>query len=176
MGHTIEVEIADIAKDDMIAVERGDQIVGDGVVAASSGLQVDESLLTGQSVPQDKACEAPLLSGSFVVAAQGSYRATAGCAPDPCTQRKSSEAPVDTGSTGQYSATPGCEASSMDTTHPIYRVLRSPLRRPGASCEIPKSQHWRGLKGILNFRVWQKDPGRATPPGGNAFRDARLNR
>jgi cation-transporting ATPase E/undecaprenyl-diphosphatase len=76
-GHTIEVEIADIVKDDLIAVERGDQIVVDGVVAASSGLQVDESLLTGESDPQDKVCEAPLLSGSFVVAGQGWYRATA---------------------------------------------------------------------------------------------------
>ncbi|UMY33503.1 HAD-IC family P-type ATPase [Burkholderia contaminans] len=76
-GRAIEIDVADIVNDDLIGVERGDQIVVDGVVVASSGLQVDESLLTGESEPQDKASGAPLLSGSFVVAGQGWYRATA---------------------------------------------------------------------------------------------------
>ncbi|ALX44339.1 ATPase [Burkholderia humptydooensis] len=76
-GRTIEIDVADIVKDDLIGIGRGAQIVVDGVVAASAGLQVDESLLTGESEPQDKACGARLLSGSFVVAGQGWYRATA---------------------------------------------------------------------------------------------------
>ncbi|MDN7675663.1 HAD-IC family P-type ATPase [Burkholderia oklahomensis] len=76
-GRTIEIDVADIVKDDLIAIERGEQIVVDGVVAASSGLQVDESLLTGESEPQDKTCGASLLSASFVVAGQGWYQATA---------------------------------------------------------------------------------------------------
>lgn len=76
-GQTIEIDVADIVKDDLIGIGRGEQIVVDGVVVASSGLQVDESLLTGESEPQDKACGAPLLSGSFAVAGQGWYQATA---------------------------------------------------------------------------------------------------
>lgn len=76
-GQTIEVDVADIVKDDLILVERGEQIVVDGVVVVTHGLEIDESLLTGESEPQDKTCGMPLLSGSFVVAGQGWYRATA---------------------------------------------------------------------------------------------------
>lgn len=63
-------------KDDLIAVERGDQIVVDGVVWAANGLEIDESLLTGESEPQTKTPESEVQSGSFVVAGQGWYRAT----------------------------------------------------------------------------------------------------
>lgn len=76
-GQPIEIDVANIVKDDLIAIERGEQIVVDGVVVASSGLQVDESLLTGESEPRDKASGATLLSGSFVVAGRGWYQATA---------------------------------------------------------------------------------------------------
>ncbi|PMS19643.1 ATPase [Trinickia dabaoshanensis] len=75
-GQTIEVLLGDIVKDDLIAVERGDQIVVDGVVCAANGLEIDESLLTGESEPQTKTPESELLSGSFVVAGQGWVRAT----------------------------------------------------------------------------------------------------
>ena len=49
----------------------------DGVVRSSAGLQVDESLLTGESQPIDKGPGDPLLSGSFVVAGTGRSQATA---------------------------------------------------------------------------------------------------
>ncbi|PMS21563.1 ATPase [Trinickia dabaoshanensis] len=75
-GQTIEVHPDDIVKDDLIAVERGDQIVVDGVVWAANGLEIDESLLTGESEPQTKTPESEVQSGSFVVAGQGWYRAT----------------------------------------------------------------------------------------------------
>src|SRR5436305_612842 len=52
------------------------QLVADGVVHVSDGLQVDESLLTGESEPVDKPLEARVLSGSFVVAGSGRYQAT----------------------------------------------------------------------------------------------------
>ncbi|TAM55915.1 MAG: HAD family hydrolase [Paraburkholderia sp.] len=75
-GQTIEIPLDDIVKDDLIAVERGDQIVVDGLVCAANGLEIDESLLTGESEPQTKAPDSELLSGSFVVAGQGWVRAT----------------------------------------------------------------------------------------------------
>ena len=50
--------------------------MADGVVRAASGLQADESLLTGESEPVDKQGGDTLLSGSFVVAGSGEYEAT----------------------------------------------------------------------------------------------------
>ncbi|WP_301235493.1 hypothetical protein [Pandoraea cepalis] len=75
-GQTIEIPLSDIVKDDLIAVERGDQIVVDGVVCAANGLEIDESPLTGEAEPQTKAPGTERLSGSFVVAGQGWVRAT----------------------------------------------------------------------------------------------------
>src|SRR6266702_4760069 len=53
-----------------------DQVVGDGKVLDSTGLEVDESMLTGESEPVGKSPGEEILSGSFVVAGGGSYRAT----------------------------------------------------------------------------------------------------
>src|SRR6266498_1351217 len=54
----------------------GDQVVVDGKVLDSTGLEVDESMLTGESEPVGKSPGEEILSGSFVVAGGGSYRAT----------------------------------------------------------------------------------------------------
>ncbi|MFT4293791.1 MAG: HAD-IC family P-type ATPase [Micropruina sp.] len=66
----------EIVLDDLIEVGPGDQIVVDGVVAEADYLEVDESLLTGESDPEPKDAGAEVLSGSFVVSGTGSYRAT----------------------------------------------------------------------------------------------------
>lgn len=66
----------DIVLDDLIEVGPGDQIVVDGQVVESDYLEVDESLLTGESEPEDKTSGAPVMSGSFVVSGTGTYRAT----------------------------------------------------------------------------------------------------
>ena len=58
-------------------VAAGDQIVADGETLDSKSLEVDESLLTGESVPVIKAIGDQLLSGSFVVAGSGMFRTTA---------------------------------------------------------------------------------------------------
>jgi cation-transporting ATPase E len=55
----------------------GDQVAADGVVRATTALQVDESLLTGESDPVDKEVGDDVLSGSFVVAGSGRFQATA---------------------------------------------------------------------------------------------------
>ena len=66
----------DIVLDDLIEIGPGDQIVVDGVVVESDYLEVDESLLTGESDPEDKASGDPVMSGSFVVSGTGAFRAT----------------------------------------------------------------------------------------------------
>src|SRR5580704_4272420 len=67
----------EIAVGDLVALRAGDQLVADGVVRASTSLEADESLLTGESEPVDKQAGDRLLSGSFVVAGSGGYQATA---------------------------------------------------------------------------------------------------
>lgn len=75
-GADVEVRPAEVVLDDVVVLRTGDQLVVDGVVLASEGLEIDESLLTGEADPVDKAVGEQVLSGSFVVAGSGTYIAT----------------------------------------------------------------------------------------------------
>src|SRR6188472_4042405 len=70
-GESSRVNPGAIVRDDVLAFEHGDQIVVDGDVLVSDRLEVDESLLTGESEPVVKAVDDRVLSGSFVVAGTG---------------------------------------------------------------------------------------------------------
>ena len=76
-GATEEVGVSDVVLDDVLDVTAGAQIVVDGTVLTSRGLEVDESLLTGEADPVAKDEGAEVLSGSFIAAGSGRYRATA---------------------------------------------------------------------------------------------------
>ncbi|MEQ8840510.1 MAG: HAD-IC family P-type ATPase [Acidimicrobiales bacterium] len=71
-----EIGVSGVVTDDLLELEPGDQIVVDGVVASAFGLEVDESLLTGESDPVEKSEGDEVRSGSFVSAGSGAYRAT----------------------------------------------------------------------------------------------------
>lgn len=73
---TQERSPAEVVLDDVIELGAGDQIVVDGIVLAGANLEVDESLLTGEADAIDKNPGDTVMSGSFVVAGSGSYRAT----------------------------------------------------------------------------------------------------
>jgi len=75
-GVAAEYSREEIVLDDLIEMNPGDQIVVDGEVVEADYLEVDESLLTGESDPVAKDPGAPVMSGSFVVSGTGSYRAT----------------------------------------------------------------------------------------------------
>ncbi len=62
--------------DDIIELGPGDQIVVDGVMVEEANIEVDESLLTGEADPIAKDAGDTVMSGSFVVAGTGAYRAT----------------------------------------------------------------------------------------------------
>jgi len=66
----------DVVLDDVIELGPGDQIVVDGEILDEENLEVDESLLTGEADPIDKDVGDAVMSGSFVVAGTGAYRAT----------------------------------------------------------------------------------------------------
>ncbi|MCG0064266.1 cation-translocating P-type ATPase [Streptomyces tricolor] len=75
-GVATEVATGEIVLDDLIEIGSGDKIVVDGVCAEADGLEIDESLLTGEADPVVKRPGDPLLSGSFVVAGGGAFTAT----------------------------------------------------------------------------------------------------
>ncbi len=75
-GQVVELPVDRVVLDDLIDLRPGDQLVVDGVVVASSGLEIDESLVTGESDPVPKRVEDQCLSGSFVASGSGRYRAT----------------------------------------------------------------------------------------------------
>ncbi len=74
-GRAFDIPYEEIVLDDVIEARRGDQIAVDGRVLTSRGLEVDESLLTGEAEAVPKPEGEPVLSGTFVVA--GSARITA---------------------------------------------------------------------------------------------------
>jgi cation-transporting P-type ATPase E len=67
---------SEVVLDDVIEIGPGDQIVVDGDVLEAASLEVDESLLTGEADPITKTIGEHVMSGSFVVAGSGAYRAT----------------------------------------------------------------------------------------------------
>ncbi len=75
-GEVSEVEVQAVVLDDVLDLRPGDQVVVDGEVLVADGLEVDESLLTGESDPVRKSAGDGVLSGSFVAAGGGRYRAT----------------------------------------------------------------------------------------------------
>jgi len=75
-GTAINIGVSGVVADDLLAVRPGDQVVVDGLVVDALGLEVDESLLTGEADPVDKAVGDRVLSGSFVAAGTGHVLAT----------------------------------------------------------------------------------------------------
>jgi cation-transporting ATPase E len=76
-GVSAEIGTSGVVADDLLELVPGDQVVVDGTVVSELGLEIDESLLTGESDAVDKNPGDPVMSGSFVAAGSGFYRATA---------------------------------------------------------------------------------------------------
>ena len=75
-GSSGELPPREVVLDDIIELGPGDQLVVDGTVVESAGLELDESLLTGESDPVHKDPGTSVMSGSFVSSGTGAYRAT----------------------------------------------------------------------------------------------------
>lgn len=75
-GDVSEVGVSEVVADEVLELTPGDQVVVDGAVLTSSGLEADESLLTGEADPIEKEPGDELLSGSFVAAGSGRFQAT----------------------------------------------------------------------------------------------------
>ncbi|WJV47964.1 cation-translocating P-type ATPase [Streptomyces flavofungini] len=75
-GVAAEISTSEIVLGDLVELGPGDKIVVDGETVEADGLEVDESLLTGEADPVLKKPGDKMMSGSFVVAGGGAFTAT----------------------------------------------------------------------------------------------------
>lgn len=66
-GRLAHLPARDIVPGDVARVEAGDRLPADGRVVSCAGLLVDESVLTGESMPIDKVSQDELFSGTLAV-------------------------------------------------------------------------------------------------------------
>ncbi|GAA0120998.1 MAG: cation-translocating P-type ATPase [Clostridium argentinense] len=71
-----EISMEDLVIDDIIILNPGAKIAADAEIISGNEIEVDESLLTGESDPVLKKPSSKILSGSFVVAGDGYAKVT----------------------------------------------------------------------------------------------------
>ena len=76
-GREVELDVADVVLDDVLRLRSGEQVPADAVVLTADGLEVDESILTGESDPVRPRAGDRVLSGTTVTAGTALVRATA---------------------------------------------------------------------------------------------------
>ena len=70
-GVTKEIDVSDVVIDDVILVESGEQVCADCRLLDSTGVEVNESMLTGESRPVKKQTGDELMSGSYLISGSG---------------------------------------------------------------------------------------------------------
>lgn len=84
-GNAVRIPGREVVRDDILILSEGDRVPADGLLLAAHELTIDESLLTGESVPvqkisinggetQETNC---VFAGTLVVSGQGTVRVTA---------------------------------------------------------------------------------------------------
>lgn len=76
-GQISKVGMDQLVQDDIVLLTRGDQVPADGLVLSSDGLDLDESLLTGENDPVGKKPGDAVLSASSVIGGSGKVQLTA---------------------------------------------------------------------------------------------------
>ena len=76
-GAEKEVTVGEVVIDDVVRLSAGQQVPADGEVITSDGLEIDESILTGESRPVRPESGAQVMSGTTVTAGTGLFRTTA---------------------------------------------------------------------------------------------------
>ncbi len=76
-GQLQQLPSEEIVRGDVLRIESGDRVPADGSVLDQSALAIDESMLTGESIPVDKAQEDQASSGTVVVRGHGMLLVTA---------------------------------------------------------------------------------------------------
>ncbi|MFW0120610.1 HAD-IC family P-type ATPase [Rothia sp. CCM 9419] len=73
-GSVVQLPMEQLVVDDVVLLKRGDQVPADALVLSSDGLDVDESMLTGENDPVAKRTNDKVLSASSVVGGTGRVR------------------------------------------------------------------------------------------------------
>ena len=76
-GAETEVAVGEVVIDDVVRLGAGQQVPADGEVLISDGLEIDESILTGESRPVRPVSGAQVMSGTTVTAGTALFRTTA---------------------------------------------------------------------------------------------------
>ena len=75
-GRTEDIMFDQLVAGDMIMLHLGDEVPADGSIVSGNGLEVDESMLTGESAPVDKSKGSVVYAASAVVAGIGTMKVT----------------------------------------------------------------------------------------------------
>src|SRR5262249_49251392 len=70
-GRLVHLPSADLVPGDVARIEAGDRVPADGGLVEADGVMIDESALTGESVPVDKGPGDEVLSGTLFVRGKG---------------------------------------------------------------------------------------------------------
>ena len=70
-GKLMHLSINDLVPGDVVRIEAGDRIPADGKLTEAEGTMVDESVLTGESVPVEKGTGGEVFSGTLLVRGKG---------------------------------------------------------------------------------------------------------
>ncbi len=70
-GRLVHLPSADLVPGDIVRIEAGDRIPADGALVEAEGVMVDESALTGESVPIEKERDREVFSGTLLVRGKG---------------------------------------------------------------------------------------------------------
>ncbi|MEZ5099038.1 MAG: hypothetical protein R3C15_04410 [Thermoleophilia bacterium] len=70
-GEPGRIPVAEVVEGDLLLLEPGDQVVADGTLVRTAGLALDESILTGESLPIPRAPGELARSGSFAIEGTG---------------------------------------------------------------------------------------------------------
>ncbi len=76
-GAEVRIAGADVVRGDLMLLAEGDRVPADAELLLTNDLTIDESLLTGESLPAEKAAGLPVYSGTLVVKGQGRALVTA---------------------------------------------------------------------------------------------------
>jgi Ca2+-transporting ATPase len=75
-GRVVRVPSTELVPGDVARVEAGERVPADGVMIEAHGVTVDESVLTGESMPVDKDVASEVFSGTLLVRGKGYVEVT----------------------------------------------------------------------------------------------------